>query len=699
MVHYAILSWVVFNSLSAKVVHVPEIAASRSHTTAQVINYQDPTERTLGKEGSPPALFLKQRYEDTRTDVLNKDPSSWRSRLSGVYSPATSIFNSIVNFVTAVSAPLSAAEYVTHRYQQMSQLRSEISSPDKHSAHTAHVMHMLPEREQMILKSRAAKVRSALRDFLGESVEEQLVPSIGLACGGGGVRALLETVGWLSGAQASGLYDCLTYMSGLSGSTWALNTYLASARSMGEYKEHLKKRLAVSVTDHVTALTSDDLRDFIKALGCIYYNRQKTSVVTIYGILLAQILLKGLVPNPYEMPLSALIPHLHNHPFPLSTAVLGGEVALAGFKHHPSYEFSPVSAGSFELRSHVPLWAFGRVFQGGVSQCIIPNDLNHPEIYTAQALITASTPVLPESFLAPGVLAAAAGAAYLSQSAPSGPYYGSELPLSFYLGVCGSAFSANMHNAVRELYLKLTPASCPQGPEATAVQTEQLRALALALIKQAGFRLPQDPHLDDPHFGAACVPNPTFELAHAPLAEMPNLPLVDAGFEMLDGDRLNSGTVPLLYRRSDVIIIFDSSQDLEGAPSLRAAARLAQALNIPYPSIPATVPTAHIQLFADDNLEAPLILYMPGIANRGFDASFDPQTAPWTATTNFTYTPEQSTQLMDLISHTLQDHQTLEVIKRTVRLAIERKKERAARGVWPPGCMTKKVKSHQTASI
>ena len=134
----------------------------------------------------------------------------------------------------------------------MAQLRSEIISPDRHSAHTAQVTTTLPEGEQMVLKSRAAQVRSALESFLGEPVEEQFVPSIGLACSGGGVRALLETVGWLSGAQASGLYDCLTHMSGLSGSTWALNTYLASGMSMADYKEYLQQRLAISMTDHIT---------------------------------------------------------------------------------------------------------------------------------------------------------------------------------------------------------------------------------------------------------------------------------------------------------------------------------------------------------------------------------------------------------------------------------------------------------------
>ena len=69
------------------------------------------------------------------------------------------------------------------------------------------------------------------------------------------------------------------------------------------------------------------------------------------------------------------------------------------------------------------------------------------------------------------------------------------------------------------------------------------------------------------------------------------------------------------------------------------------------------------------------VLYMPGIAHPGFNSAFDPQTAPWADTTNFTYTPEQSTQLMDLISHTVKDAETVEVIKRTIRLAIERKRK------------------------
>ena len=189
-------------------------------------------------------------------------------------------------------------------------------------------------------------------------------------------------------------------------------------------------------------------------------------------------------------------------------------------------------------------------------------------------------------------------------------------------------------------------------------------------MRHAGFEL-----LRDPHFGAASVPNPGFQLSNAPLAGMPELPLVDAGFEMLHANRLNIGVVPLLYRRSEVIIICDSSQDLEGAPSLRAAAQLAQALNIPFPSIPSTASTMHVQLFGDEhNLDAPLVLYMPGIANPGFDPEFDPQTAPWTDTTNFTYTPEQSAQLMDLISHTAQDNQTLETIKCTFRLPLSGKK-------------------------
>ena len=75
--------------------------------------------------------------------------------------------------------------------------------------------------------------------------------------------------------------------------------------------------------------------------------------------------------------------------------------------------------------------------------------------------MVASVATLPQYLVTPAVVAAAAGAAYLSPAGPFGPYYGRELPLSFYLGVCGSAFFANRYNAVRELYMRLAPASCP----------------------------------------------------------------------------------------------------------------------------------------------------------------------------------------------------------------------------------------------
>ena len=43
-------------------------------------------------------------------------------------------------------------------------------------------------------------------------------------------------------------------------------------------------------------------------------------------------------------------------------------------------------------------------------------------------------------------------------------------------------------------------------------------------MKRSGIDLPQHPHLDDPHFGAASVPYPASMLPQAPFSAMAELP-------------------------------------------------------------------------------------------------------------------------------------------------------------------------------
>jgi phospholipase A2 len=66
---------------------------------------------------------------------------------------------------------------------------------------------------------------------------------------------MLNTLGSLSGAQATGLLDCVTYTAGISGSCWSLGIlYSGVAGSFNalDASQHAKDRIALSYLDMAT---------------------------------------------------------------------------------------------------------------------------------------------------------------------------------------------------------------------------------------------------------------------------------------------------------------------------------------------------------------------------------------------------------------------------------------------------------------
>ena len=48
---------------------------------------------------------------------------------------------------------------------------------------------------------------------------------------------MVSTIGWLRGLEKSGLLDCITYISGVSGSTWATGLWMSLGKRMSEEEE------------------------------------------------------------------------------------------------------------------------------------------------------------------------------------------------------------------------------------------------------------------------------------------------------------------------------------------------------------------------------------------------------------------------------------------------------------------------------
>ena len=61
------------------------------------------------------------------------------------------------------------------------------------------------------------KAFAKLFDVHESEIDERDLPIVAMAGSGGGFRAMINTTGSLIGAKESGLLDCVTYISGISG--------------------------------------------------------------------------------------------------------------------------------------------------------------------------------------------------------------------------------------------------------------------------------------------------------------------------------------------------------------------------------------------------------------------------------------------------------------------------------------------------
>ncbi|KAJ1917635.1 hypothetical protein H4219_003097 [Mycoemilia scoparia] len=85
--------------------------------------------------------------------------------------------------------------------------------------------------EQEFIIARKKEIKPHFAKFIGvpeSEIDVRDIPTISIAATGGGFRAMLSTLGYISSAKDHGLYQCVSYVAGVSGSCWALgglNTY------------------------------------------------------------------------------------------------------------------------------------------------------------------------------------------------------------------------------------------------------------------------------------------------------------------------------------------------------------------------------------------------------------------------------------------------------------------------------------------
>ncbi|RDA95159.1 hypothetical protein CP533_1924 [Ophiocordyceps camponoti-saundersi (nom. inval.)] len=256
----------------------------------------------------------------------------------------------------------------------------------------------LCDEEKEYLTRRRVVVRPALAKYLGlkeSDIHPSDVPTIATCGSGGGLRALIAGTGSLLAAEEDGLFDCVTYTSGVSGSCWLQALYLSSIAkgSISALLSHIKARAATHIAYPPVAFHSLSSLPTSKYLlaglveKLVGDDGADFGLVDIYGLLLgARYLVPrgelGVNDRDFKLSNQRKFVELGQRPLPIYTAVRheipeleDSDVTASDAEKAKDrarreswfqwYEFTPYEFFCEEFGAGIPTWAVGRRFSDG----------------------------------------------------------------------------------------------------------------------------------------------------------------------------------------------------------------------------------------------------------------------------------------------------------------------------------------------
>ncbi|KFU91132.1 Cytosolic phospholipase A2 epsilon, partial [Chaetura pelagica] len=145
-------------------------------------------------------------------------------------------------------------------------------------------------QEQDFIRKRKKVVAAALKDILQleEDLQDDEVPVVAIMTTGGGTRALTAMYAHLLSVQELNVLDCVSYITGLSGTTWTMsNLYADPDWSQKDLKETLKDaRKHVLKNKFLTCFAPDRLKYYLKELCQRKQEGHQMSFTDLWGLII-----------------------------------------------------------------------------------------------------------------------------------------------------------------------------------------------------------------------------------------------------------------------------------------------------------------------------------------------------------------------------------------------------------------------------
>uniref|UniRef100_A0A8C2ULB4 PLA2c domain-containing protein n=1 Tax=Chinchilla lanigera TaxID=34839 RepID=A0A8C2ULB4_CHILA len=218
----------------------------------------------------------------------------------------------------------------------------------------------LQKEEQEAVEKRSSQVLAALNKLSTKAKEawnlsKAQAPVIAVLGSGGGLRAHFAFLGVLSELKRLDLLDAVTYLSGVSGSTWALSSFYTEDGNTEGIEVELKRRFAQKEWN-----LNDSLEKTIEAAKLENY-----SLTDFWAYIVVSKQTREL----QDSPLSSMTKHVEGGTFPYPIfAAIDGDLYYSQKKEEAKntwFEFTPHHAGYPTLGAYIPVNHFGSKFQKG----------------------------------------------------------------------------------------------------------------------------------------------------------------------------------------------------------------------------------------------------------------------------------------------------------------------------------------------
>ncbi|NXF89034.1 PA24E phospholipase, partial [Eubucco bourcierii] len=216
--------------------------------------------------------------------------------------------------------------------------------------------------EQNFLQNRRKVVAAALKEVLHleEDLQEHEVPIVAVTTAGCGIRALTAMYGSILGLQKLRVLDCVSYISGSSGTTWTMTKLYEDAdwsrKDLGEVIIEARKQAAKC---KMGAFCLRSLRNYYRELSQRTQAGHKTSFIDLWGLMIESMLNDGKSHHRLSDQRHAV--NQGQNPLPIYLALnVKDKVATKDFREW--VEFTPYEVGFLKYGAFIRAEDFGSEF-------------------------------------------------------------------------------------------------------------------------------------------------------------------------------------------------------------------------------------------------------------------------------------------------------------------------------------------------